>query len=60
MTTKMATIIIPTDQAGISAPGLAYRMDHIPIPVKKVVDSPYPSDKEVLERILEKVRSKLL
>jgi formylmethanofuran dehydrogenase subunit B len=60
MTTKMATIIIPTAQAGISAPGLAYRMDHIPIPVKKVVDSPYPSDKEVLERILEKVRSKLL
>jgi formylmethanofuran dehydrogenase subunit B len=59
MTTKIATVVIPTAQAGISAPGLAYRMDHIPIPVKKVVDSPYPSDREVLERIIEKVRSKL-
>ncbi len=30
-------------------------MDHIPLVMKKVVDSPYPSDREVLERIIAKV-----
>ncbi|MBI3780767.1 MAG: molybdopterin-dependent oxidoreductase [candidate division NC10 bacterium] len=56
-TTKVATVVIPTAQAGIAAGGMAYRMDHIPLVMKKVVDSPYPSDREVLERILAKVSS---
>jgi hypothetical protein len=30
-------------------------MDHIPLVMKKVVDSPYPSDREILERIIAKV-----
>jgi formylmethanofuran dehydrogenase subunit B len=34
---------------------MAYRMDHIPLVMKKVVDSPYPSDREILERIIAKV-----
>ncbi len=54
-TTKVATVVIPTAQAGIAAGGMAYRMDHIPLVMKKVVDSPYPSDREVLERIIAKV-----
>jgi len=54
-TTKVATVVIPTAQAGIAAGGMAYRMDHIPLVMKKVVDSPYPSDHEVLERIFAKV-----
>ncbi len=54
-TTKVATVVIPTAQAGIAAGGMLYRMDHIPIVMKKVVDSPYPSDREVLDRILAKI-----
>ncbi len=54
-TTKVATVVIPTAQAGIAAGGMLYRMDHIPLVMKKVVDSPYPSDREVLDRIIAKV-----
>lgn len=55
-TTKIATVVIPTAQAGVSAGGVAYRMDHIPLPLSKVVDSPYPSDAEVLTRLLDAIR----
>ncbi len=58
-TTKIATVVIPTAQAGVSAAGVAYRMDHIPLPLKKVVDSPYPSDAEVLSRLIAAVRARL-
>ena len=56
-TTKVATVVIPAAQAGIAAGGTLYRMDHIPLVMKKVVDSPYPSDREILERIIAKVRA---
>jgi len=52
-TTEVAKVVIPTAAAGISAEGTAYRMDGIPIRLRKVVDSPYPSDEEVLGRIIE-------
>jgi formylmethanofuran dehydrogenase subunit B len=55
-TTKVAAVVIPTAQAGVAAGGIAYRMDHIPLPMKKVVDSPYPQDREVLERLITRVR----
>jgi formylmethanofuran dehydrogenase subunit B len=54
-TTKIAEVVIPTAQAGISAEGIAYRMDHVPLPLKKVVDSPYPPDVEVLADLIERV-----
>ena len=54
-TTKVATVVIPSAQAGVAAGGMLYRMDHIPLVMKKVVDSPYPSDREILERIIAKV-----
>lgn len=54
-TTKAATVVIPAAQAGIAAAGMCYRMDHIPLNLKKVVDVPYPSDREILERIIERV-----
>jgi formylmethanofuran dehydrogenase subunit B len=43
---------------GISAPGTVYRMDEIPIPLRPILDSPYPTDEEVIRRIHEKVRAK--
>ncbi|QDT57384.1 Formyltransferase/hydrolase complex Fhc subunit B [Caulifigura coniformis] len=36
---------------GIHAPGTAYRMDEVPIPLRKLVDSPYPTDDDVLHAI---------
>ena len=57
-TTKVAQVVIPAAQAAVAAEGVAYRMDHIPLPLKKVVDSPYPSDREILERIIARVLAK--
>jgi formylmethanofuran dehydrogenase subunit B len=51
-TTRVAKVVIPAAQAAVSASGVAYRMDHIPLPLKKVVDSPWPPDREILARII--------
>ena len=40
---------------GIHCPGTAYRMDEIPIPLRPVLSSEYPSDDEVLSAILKAV-----
>jgi len=54
----MADVVIPTAWVGIEVPGTAYRMDHVPLPLKKVVDPPpgVLSDEEVLRRLLAEVR----
>jgi formylmethanofuran dehydrogenase subunit B len=57
-TTKVAAVVIPVAQAGVAAAGMQYRMDHIPLKQKKVVDSPWPTDREVLEQIIAKVVAK--
>ena len=36
---------------GIHAAGTAYRMDEVPIPLRKLIDSPYPTDGEILHQI---------
>ena len=40
----------------MEAEGTAYRMEGVPIRMKKVFDSDLLSDREILERLLEKVR----
>jgi len=57
-TTMLADVILPPAFAGIETEGTAYRMDHVPLPLKKVVEPPegFLSDKEILQRILQKVR----
>ncbi|UCH03116.1 MAG: formylmethanofuran dehydrogenase subunit B [Candidatus Bathyarchaeota archaeon] len=57
-TSVMADVVIPTTYVGIETEGTAYRMDHVPLPLKKVVNPPkgLPSDKEALEKILLEVR----
>lgn len=57
-TTKVATVVIPVAQSAVAAAGMSYRMDHIPLKMKKVVDSPWPTDREVVERIIAKVIAK--
>lgn len=57
-TTMLADVIIPPAFVGIEAEGTAYRMDHVPLPLKKVVEPPegFISDQEILRRLLQRVR----
>lgn len=57
-TSLMADVVIPSAFVGIEVEGTAYRMDHVPLPLKKVVKPQQGclSDEEVLKRILHEVR----
>lgn len=48
----------PRRSQGSAAPGTAYRMDEIPLPLKPALKSPYPTDQEVVRRINEAVARK--
>ena len=52
------TVRITTAVYGLHRVGTAYRMDEIPIPLRAVMDSEYPSDEEVLVRLCEEVGAK--
>ena len=54
-TTEWATVVIPVAQAGVAAEGTYYRMDNVPLRVKKIVDSNLSSDEEVLKNLKEKI-----
>jgi formylmethanofuran dehydrogenase subunit B len=58
VTAKVADVVIPAAFVGIEAAGTAYRMDHVPIPLKKVVDPPRGvlPDENILRRMLAEVR----
>jgi formylmethanofuran dehydrogenase subunit B len=57
-TSQMADVVFPSAFVGIEAEGTAYRMDHVPLPLKKVVQAPRGvlPDEEILARILAEVR----
>jgi formylmethanofuran dehydrogenase subunit B len=57
-TSQMADVVFPSTFVGIEAEGTAYRMDHVPLPLKKIVAPPKGilSDQEILMKILTKVR----
>jgi len=55
MTTLLSNVVIPSAVAGIEAEGTAYRMDAIPLRVRKLVDSEFWSDEKILEELLKKV-----
>ena len=57
-TSRLARVHITTAVTGISAPGTAYRMDEIPMPLRPALTSPYPTDEEVLRRICKAVSAK--
>lgn len=57
-TTLLAEVVIPSAIAGIEVEGTAYRMDGMALRMRKLVDSSYPSDEEILLGILESVRRK--
>jgi formylmethanofuran dehydrogenase subunit B len=57
-TSKLARVHITTAATGISAGGTVYRMDEIPLPLRPPLKSPYPSDEEVVRRIIAAVQRK--
>jgi len=57
-TSRLARVHITTAVTGISAPGTAYRMDEIPLPLRTALISPYPTDEEIIGRIRRAVAAK--
>lgn len=57
-TSLMADVVFPSAIVGIEVDGIAYRMDMVPLPMKKLVEPPKTclSDEEILQRILLQVR----
>ena len=58
-TTLIGDVVFPAAMAGIEAEGTGYRMDAVPIRMKKVKQPPNENiltDKEILEKILKKVK----
>ena len=55
LTTSWANIVIPVAPAGIGVSGTFYRMDNVPLRVKKLLDFPCPTDIEVLRSIKERI-----
>jgi formylmethanofuran dehydrogenase subunit B len=55
-TTLLAEVVIPSAVSGVEAEGTAYRMDGVSLRMKKLVDLGYPSDEEILSRIIDSVR----
>jgi formylmethanofuran dehydrogenase subunit B len=49
------TVGFKTAVYGIHAPGTAYRMDEIPIPLRQVIPSPYRTDDEILSELLSRL-----
>jgi formylmethanofuran dehydrogenase subunit B len=54
-TSLMADVVFPCAIVGIEMEGTAYRMDRVPLPLKKVVQPPKGilSDEEILRKLLE-------
>jgi formylmethanofuran dehydrogenase subunit B len=54
----VADVVFPSAVVGIEVEGTAYRMDRVPLPLKKVVQAPFGvlSDEEILIKILDEVR----
>ncbi len=57
-TSLVADVVLPSAVQGIEVEGTAYRMDMVPIPLKKVVNAPKGvlSDQQILIKILREVR----
>ncbi|MEM2130305.1 MAG: formylmethanofuran dehydrogenase subunit B [Candidatus Bathyarchaeia archaeon] len=57
-TASMADVVIPSAFVGIEAEGTTYRMDHVPLPLRKIVEPPENclSDEAILKQILDQVR----
>jgi formylmethanofuran dehydrogenase subunit B len=50
-----ATVRFTTAVYGVHRPGTAYRMDEVPVPLRVILPTDYPSDAEVLSELLARV-----
>jgi len=55
LTTAFARIQIPVAVSGIDAEGTAYRMDGVPLRLRKVLDRGYPDDVTILSEIARRI-----
>jgi formylmethanofuran dehydrogenase subunit B len=57
-TSRLGEVVFPTQWCGIECEGTAYRMDHVPIMLRKVVEPPpgILNDEQILRKILDEVR----
>jgi len=58
-TSQIAKVRFAVATYGINTGGTVYRMDDVPISLRPAFDSPFPSDQEVLEGILNRVKELL-
>jgi formylmethanofuran dehydrogenase subunit B len=58
LTSQLARVVIPSTVVGVEEEGSAYRMDTVPLRLRKVIDPPNGllSDEEILRRILESLK----
>lgn len=56
ISTGISRIHIPVAVSGIEVEGTGYRMDAVPIMVKKVVESSLPTDEEILSQVLTRIK----
>ena len=56
-TSYVADVIIPSSITGIESGGLAYRLDHVPLNLTKIINPPNNvfSDEEIIEKIIKKL-----
>ncbi len=57
MTSLISEVVIPTATSGIECGGTAYRMDGVPIMLRQVIEPEYPSDEEILKRMIVRLKS---
>ena len=60
ITSKLAHVAFRTATYGINTAGTVYRMDDVPITLRKAFDSPFPTDEEILTAIRKRVQELVL
>ncbi|MDA0657385.1 MAG: formylmethanofuran dehydrogenase subunit B [Planctomycetota bacterium] len=50
-----ATVQLTTAIYGVHEPGTAYRMDEIPIPLRRLIPTHYPTDHDVIRKIIDRL-----
>jgi len=55
LTTPLCRLQIPVAVTGVDVGGTAYRMDGVPLSMKKVIDRGYPTDEELINAIRKRV-----
>ncbi len=57
-TSRLGDVVFPTQWCGIEYEGTAYRMDHVPIMLRKVVEPPpgILNDEQILRKILDEIK----